>query len=228
MASYTYLIGSLLSLIAWIILYLNRKDLRKQILFMSILVAIQGLILETFLWTNDWWRPATITNTRTGVEDLIFAFSMGGIGASIYEEFFKKKVKPKKENKLPDNSFRIIFLVILLFSGTFPYFVLKYSSFITWLFGSILGTLVILYYRKELLYDSIFTGIIFTLMAFVAYPILNYLEPGFIYSWWQFQNISGIIYLGVPLEDIVWFFTAGALIGPFYEFWFGLQHDNIL
>lgn len=89
---YTYFVGTIIFFIPWLILYLWRKDIRKQMLQLSIWVAIGSLITAYFWWTIDWWRPETITGTRIGLEDLLLGFSNGGIAAVIYEEVFRKRL----------------------------------------------------------------------------------------------------------------------------------------
>ena len=83
---YTYLIGAVISFVPWLILYMHRKDLRGEMVTMSVLVAAMGLISNYFWWTEDWWRPLTITATRIGIEDIVLGFSTGGIAAVPLED----------------------------------------------------------------------------------------------------------------------------------------------
>lgn len=92
---YSYLIGDLTLLIVWFILFYFRKNVRKEMLIISLIIGIGGLFAET-IYTIDWWQPLTITGTLIGIEDFLFGFAIGGIGSSIYEVIFKKTVKIKK------------------------------------------------------------------------------------------------------------------------------------
>jgi len=38
-------------------------------------------------------------------------------------------------------------------------------------------------------------------------------------AFWYFKNIPNIVIFSVPLDDFIWYFLAGAFIGPLYEFW---------
>ena len=78
MAEYTYLIGSVIGIVIWIALYYHRKDVRKEMWIMSLLLAFFGLIFQVYFWTKDWWMPANITGTLVGIEDILFGFFMGG------------------------------------------------------------------------------------------------------------------------------------------------------
>jgi hypothetical protein len=44
---------------------------------------------------------------------------------------------------------------------------------------------------------------------------------------WFHQNISGITLLGIPIEDLVWFFVTGIFLSPLYEFWKGEKLEKL-
>jgi hypothetical protein len=226
MVAYTYLIGSLITLAVWFVLYYFRKDFRKEMLLMGSLVAIFGLIMEALVWTKDWWRPITITGTLVGVEDLIFGFGMGGITAIVYEEIFKKKIVARKLKEKNHKLHLSIFLGVSILVGSILYFGFGYSSFTTWLISVSLAVFIIYFLRPDLIVDSIVTGFIIAIFSVILFALMNLVEPGFVHRWWLFEHLSGIIFLGVPLEDVIWFFTTGLFIGPIYEFWQGMRLKN--
>ena len=79
--------------------------------------------------------------------------------------------------------------------------------------------LIIYIKRKDLIDESLATAVIITIMSVIGYSLLNLISPGFIEEFWLFQNIGKVLILGVPLEEIIWFFVIGAFIGPLYEYW---------
>src|SRR5688572_32751862 len=89
---YAYLVSTLPFLLMWLVLYAQRKDLRPQMRFMSLFVAVSGLIAEGLWWTVDWWHPPTITGTRVGIEDFLLGFTNGGVAAVLYETIFRKRL----------------------------------------------------------------------------------------------------------------------------------------
>lgn len=91
---YAFIIGNLLFLLVWIILFTIRPYLRKEMLIMSLIVAPMGPISEIF-YLRDYWRPETFNGLLIGVEDLLFGFTIGGITAVIYEAFFSRKYLKK-------------------------------------------------------------------------------------------------------------------------------------
>lgn len=88
---YAYLIGNLSILLpVWSLLFYFRKDLQREMLGVSLFAGLAGPLSE-FWYLQDYWRPETFTGTLIGVEDFLFGFFIGGIGAVIYEEIFGKR-----------------------------------------------------------------------------------------------------------------------------------------
>lgn len=218
---YSYLIGDFILLAIWIILYLWRKDIRKEMLLLSIIFGIGGIFVQ-FIYIQDWWHPLTITNTIVGIEDFLFGFVTGGIAGVIYEEIFKRKVKIRKTDKKKENYIWIkLFLIIslltiLLFIG---FYILKISSFYSSVLAFTISIFIIWIKRKDLIIDSIISGILLMIISFIVFNLMEIASPGWIHSTWYFENLSGIIILNSPLEDVIFFFLSGAFIGPLYEYW---------
>lgn len=215
---YSYLIGDLTILVIWIILFFYRKDIRKEMLSVSVIFGFIGFIAGP-VFAIDWWHPLTITNTIINFENFLFGFVVAGIAAVIYEEIFKKKVKLRKINK-EKKAIRIIFLMILgaaLFFGVF--FILNLHSFWASLVATLGVTSIIWIRRKDLIIDSLFSGFLLTLISFLFFIVPELFKSGWVLNHWYFENLTGIIILKAPLEDLIWFFTVGLLIGPLYEFW---------
>ncbi|MDP1729395.1 MAG: lycopene cyclase domain-containing protein [archaeon] len=218
---YSYLLGDAVLLIIWFALFFWRKNIRKEMIIISSLFGVAGIIAQ-FVYTADWWHPLTITNTLVGIEDFIFGFSVGGIASIIYEEVFKKRIRLRKASKKrelqEDKNFFLIGLSLAVIFFISFYF-LKINSF----YSSILAFAIPLIYmwlkRKDLIYDSLASGFLLMLVSFLAFIIPEFITPGWVQSAWYLENLSGIIILKAPLEDIIWFFLAGAFIGPLYEFW---------
>ncbi len=91
---YTYLIGDLILLVLWLVLFLYRKDTRKEMLILSLIFGVIGPFVE-LVHVLDWWKPLTITSTIPGIEDFLFGFGIGGVASVVYEHLFNKKVKIK-------------------------------------------------------------------------------------------------------------------------------------
>ena len=218
---YTYFFMALLFFIVWLLLFLWRKDTRKEMLVMSFVLALGGPISD-ILYTQDWWRPITLTYTRIGPESLIVGFMIGGISAVIYEDFFKKRIKIRKVSKNRKGKENlslvlILSLLIVLFFGSFYLF--KFNSLLATSFAFLIPTFLIWIKRKDLIVDSLFTGVVLVIVACFVYSALEFLTPGWIQAFWYFKNVPNVVFFNLPLDDIIWYFLAGLFIAPLYEFW---------
>ena len=218
---YTYLIGDIILLTLWLILFLYRKDTRKEMLIISLIFGFVGPFVEA-VYILDWWKPLTITNTSIGIEDFLFGFGIGGVASVIYGHLFNKRVKIKKVKKIKEekrnlNFLFLISLSMIIFFGGF--FILGLNSFIGSILAWIIPTLIIYAKRPDLIKNSILSGVSLLVLSILGYHILNFITPGFFGEFWLFQNIGQKIFLGIPLEEHLWFFVFGAFIGPLYEYW---------
>jgi len=218
---YSYLLTGLGFLLVWILLFIWRKDVRKEMILLSVIFGIVGLIAEP-IHIQDWWKPLTITNTAVGIEDFLYGFGVGGIAAVIYEEIFKKRIRMRKIGKkkeLKRDKSMIIFVSLFLAAFIVLFYVFNVNTFIGATLLLAVGTLVMWIRRRDLIVDSVASGILILLVSFAVYSVTEIITPGWVRAFWYFQNVPNIIIFNVPIDDIVWFFLAGAFIGPLYEFW---------
>jgi len=218
---YTYLLMALVFLAIWLALFIWRKNTRKEMLLMSLIFAFSGPLAE-IAYTQDWWHPLTLTNTVIGPEAILVGFMIGGIASVIYEDVFKKKLKIRKVSKTKKTqrnfSFLFIFSIsVILFFGSF--YLLKFNSLVATILALLVPTIMIWIKRKDLILDSLATGIFLVIVASFVYSVLEFLTPGWIHAFWFFKNVPDIIIFNLPLDDIIWYFLAGLFIGPLYEYW---------
>jgi hypothetical protein len=224
---YTYLLGTLIFAPIWIMLFINRRDLDKKIIFISLVIGLLAILWSPFFWI-DYWHPnylikfSFLSWQLGGIEDFLYGFFAGGITSAIYEEFFGKKFAKRKNRK-----HRWILLTIPLFF----IFIIGFSTSIFFHFNSLyaalisfsLGSLFIFFYRKDLLKDTLLSGLVFGIITLCFYLIFINIFPGIIQRWWYLEKISGKLFLGIPLEELYWAFGMGALGGPIYEFMMGIK-----
>lgn len=83
---FTWLIWASAFLLPWALLFVARPDLRRPMLWASVLTAPFGLTEPLFV--PRYWNPPTLFDfaQRTGfdLESLIFCFALGGLGVATY------------------------------------------------------------------------------------------------------------------------------------------------
>ena len=227
---YAYLIGDIYLAIIWLILYLKNKNLKKEMLFGSILypsiifplgliTMFLSFILPKITWryVPDYFNPDTLFNlsriTKFGaIEDILFMFFAGGIIAIIYEIILKKNVIKvnKRHHILSIVGFFTSYLIIAFIFTFNPIYNLIISGFI--------GFIIIVLQRQDLIKHSLYGAIIFTTFYFISVIIFNIFFPDVINTFWTIKNLSGIIIFKTPIEELLYAFSFGLMWAPMYEY----------
>lgn len=86
----------------------------------------------------------------------------------------------------------------------------------------------ILLRRKDLVLDSIMSGVLTMAIGTAVYFILYAAYPNFIEKFWYLPNFwfSKLI-LGIPVGEYIWYFLVGMFIGPLYEYLQSKKLQNI-
>lgn len=214
---YMYLAWALIFLAMWLVLYMLRKDTRKEMLSVSVLFGIGGLAAEK---TNiqDWWQPLTVTGTPIGVEDFIIGFAIGGVAAVIYEELYRLHLSKRISRKIAPIDSGFYLLTFPLLYLTF-FFLLHLGSFYSVVLAYSICIAYMLFTRRDLLLDSFMSGMLMLTVGSLIYLGLLVIQPAFIESFWFLPDTwYSELVLGVPIGEYIWFFLTGAYIGPLYEY----------
>jgi len=218
---YTYALKALTFFVVWMLLFILRKPNRKPMLIMSVIFAFVGPLVDT-VYTLDWWKPETITQTMVGPEAILVGFMIGGIAAVIYEGVFKRKIKVRKTSKIRKQARNINFLLMIALAGALffgSFYFLKLNSLIATIIALVIPAAIICIKRKDLIPDSLVTGVLLVGVAMLVYTAVELMTPGWVHAFWYFKNVPDIIILNVPIDDIIWYFVAGMFVGPLYEYW---------
>lgn len=217
------MIGSSYFMIIWLWLFFKLRAYRRDILWMSLGASWIGLCATYFWWIKDWWHPITITGTRIGIEDLFMSVSHLGIGVFGYMLIFHKKT----DNKHPISSDAILHVIkrfllwfFLSFGTTFVFFYfLSIRSFESTLAGMIVAGAYLLIKRPDLLKPMTLSGILFLAVALPIYLLLEKIYPlesaSLIY---YMGKLTGLIFLGIPIEDLIWYWFLGFFLGGAYPY----------
>jgi len=219
---YAYLIGSLFFLVIWLVLFIFKPKLRKEMLIISIVFLPAVPILE-YLHIRDYWMPDYIWGSFVGIEDFIFAFSFAGIAAVIYDVLPGKKRKELKEQE--QNIKKNWLVMIVFFSAViftifaFFHFMLAVNTVTALIFSFLMAGLYIIMTRRDLLRKALLSGVLMSIIFFLFYMVFFLrLYPDIVERWWNLAELSGNLIFGLPVEEVAWAFAFGLLFGPLYEF----------
>lgn len=216
-----WLLWSLGLLAIWLGVFLSKREARKRMLWASLLTMPFGLTEPLFV--PGYWNPPSVFDLaqRTGldIESLIFCFGIGGLGVVLYDVIFRVRHVRMSVAEMHHRHHRfhiwalispfILFPVLFFATGWNPIYVGSVSMF--------LAGLAALWCRPDLKRKIWIGGTIFLLFYFVYFFLLELLNPGYVEKVWNLPALSGILILGVPLEELMFAFTFGMLWSSYYE-----------
>lgn len=229
---YEYLSGCAILFIIWLWAFIIRRDLRKPMIwsgvFYLIINTLLFIIFKFFFLIGTlrnsstivpgYWSPDTLFNLgrTTGgyaLEDAIFMMLVGGIATFLYDYIHRKKIKIKKNRKhhvrAPIIGFFIAIVFALITQANIIYALMVFG---------IVGAASIWIERKDLIKNSLFGGFAFLIIYFLAFLLFNWIFPGFISQAYNLKNLSGILVLTVPLEELLYAISFGLIWSPIYEY----------
>ena len=207
----------------WLVVYflLDAKDKKKEMFIVSLWTSLLGFTEPLFV--PKYWNPPSLFDLahRTGfdIESLIFSFGIGGIAVVLYEWIFRARheIISQDEQHAMRHRFHfwaiisapVIFAILLLATNLNP----LHSAIIT----MILGGLFAWYCRPDLKKKMIVSAFIFLALYFFYFLTLIAFYPGYVERVWNLLAISGVLILGIPLEELLFALSFGFIWSSIYE-----------
>jgi hypothetical protein len=222
--TYTCVVYALLFLLAWTIVYALSRRARTAMIWTGLAFAPAAVIGE--LWhLKDYWSPTYIAQLRIGawrfggIEDYVFGFALAGISAGVFEILTLRQGLPALPRiSLPAYlrmaGFGLIGLSLMVVSTA----LLHLRSMHTATVAIVLTALLMFVLRPEVAPRALLTALAFAGFFWFFYAgIIIPLYPGMIGAFWMPSGNLGIRLAGVPLEEVVWGFSASLFAGPVFR-----------
>lgn len=207
-------------LIPWGLLYASFPAHRRAMLWVSLYTTPFGLTEPIFV--PEYWAPPGLFDLalRTGfdIESLIFCFGIGGVGAVLYNVATGSRFEAVDEGykRLPLHRHHgwAIAAPFLAFPALYflPWNPI-YPAFVAMITGSVATILC----RPDLKGKTWIGGVLFTGYYWIFVEGLELLSPGYVERVWNLSDLSGILILATPLEELVFAFTFGTYWAGVYE-----------
>jgi hypothetical protein len=217
---YVWLVWSSVFLIPWICAYVAFPHQRKAMVWASLFTLPLGLTEPLFV--PAYWNPPSLFDfaQRTGfdIESLIFSFSIGGVGAVLYNLLTVSAPadlplveRAAQRHRIHTWALAVPFVAFpLLYS--FPWNPI-YPAIIAMAFGALAAIVC----RPDLAPKMGLGSILF--LAYYALFLLG-LEgtaPGYIERVWNLPALSGLEIAGLPIEELLFAAAFGAYWSSVYE-----------
>ena len=225
---YAWLIWSLFFLLIWIILYLSgNPSLREKPAFRKEMLSISfGTMLLGFtepLFVPEYWNPPTLFDlaqlTGFDIESLIFTFAIGGTGSVLYRVIYKKNIMKMEINEMKSSRHQLH--IYILFLPVPIFIVLAIFTQLNHIYCGVIamfaGALLTLYCRPDLKWKIWIGGLLFLIYYFIFFLTLLAFFPDFVTRVWNLEVLTGILFLGIPIEELMYAFTFGMLWSSLYE-----------
>lgn len=214
MYPYAYLTWDLLFLAFWILLFISRPRVRREMLLFSIVGAFLGP-LAGYFYAFDYFRPEHLFGGLLGIEELLNGFVNAGIAAGLYEFVrLDRGQRTARPGLWPLALVTYVFGALWMYVGIVSLGVPSIWVSLGLFFG--LG-LFILFWRPRLWHNALWSGVLFMSFHTVFYLWFFAAYPGVLEAWWVTDGMLGVYPLGVPLEEILWTFGWGFVAGPCSE-----------
>jgi hypothetical protein len=187
---------------------------------MSAITSLLGLTEPIFV--PRYWNPPSLFDLarRTGfdIESLIFSFAIGGIGAVLYDALTKQGsavVDPAERHHRRHRLHRVALLVpFLLF---IPLYLLPWNPIYPSITCLAVGALASVLCRPDLLVRTAVGGMLFLGMYALFVASLRWSQPGYIERVWNLDELSGVMPVGIPLEELLFGLAFGMYWSGIYE-----------
>lgn len=218
---FAYLIGSLFLAVIWLGLFIVIPKSRKKMIWVSFLTLLLGLTEPIFV--PRYWVPPTLFNLantyRIDLESFIFSFAIGGVASVIYETISRQKKKMSEpERHLKRHRFHRLAVLSPLPVFVFLYWLTDMNPIYSTLVALATGVVATKFCRPDLKSVMVRAAIIFTVIYFLIFWVtFVVLTPGYVTHVWKLSDLTEVLILGVPLEELLFAAAFGAMWGSIYE-----------
>ncbi|MBI5001868.1 hypothetical protein HZC31_00620 [Candidatus Woesearchaeota archaeon] len=216
-----WLTFSLLFLGVWLLIFLAKPTVRREMFWVSLFTMPFGFTEPLFV--PEYWSPPSLFDlaARTGfdIESLIFCFAIGGIGAVLYEALFRVKHKklPEKEKHCKRHHFHLLALTSPLFVFIPLLLWTEINSIYAACIAMFVGGIAAMLCRPDLTRKILIGALLFLSLYFIFFLTFILAYPGIVQEVWNLSALSGILFLGIPIEELLFGFTFGMLWSSAYE-----------
>jgi Lycopene cyclase len=219
---YSYLVGVLIFWIAWVFCFILGRSYRPEIRWGTLIAA--PMALTSILFIPQYWTPPSLFDLdqkiRVGIEDFLWAAAVGGIASAVGEILLAEKLAAVRQSR-HRRHYGPFFLVVAIFVALELWHLDK--TMINMIVSFAVGAMVLAYLRPNLIPLMLVSTASFALLYFLLFLCVLFLYPEFVERFYNRPNLLGIYLCGVPIEEILFAATGGAIWSVAYEYVHGYR-----
>lgn len=214
---YSYLMGTLLFVAVWFVCLIVGKSYRRQSGWGALVSAPFAI---TSLWfIPQYWSPPSLFNLdakyKVGIEDFLWAAAVGGIASVIGEMYLRERLVERRKQKRKKHVAPFVVLAVLIL-GLHHFWPEK--TIYDMIVALSICAFVVIVLRPDLWLVMAAGAVVFTILYWGLFETLLRLYPHFIQKFYNVPNLIGKYLLGVPVEELLFAASGGAVWSAAYEY----------
>jgi len=207
-------------LLPWGLLYIGFPRHRNVMRWASVFTAPFGLTEPIFV--PEYWSPPSLFNLarRTGfdLESVVFSFGIGGVAAVLYSILAGTRLKAVDElsKHVPRHRYHKWALAVP-FLGFPVLYAFPWNPIYPAVTAMVLGAVATGLCRPDLKRKTWVGGVLFLAYYWVFVEGLELLSPGYVEQVWNLPDLTGVLVLNSPLEELLFAFAFGMYWSGVYE-----------
>lgn len=219
---YSYLVGTLIFWAAWTVCAVVGKTYRSEMRWGTLVAA--PMALTSLLFVPQYWTPPSLfdldAKIRVGIEDLLWAAAVGGIAAIMGEILLKERLEALRKSRHRRHYAPFVVAVAAFLVLRFG---LHWKTMNSTIVALTTCACVVAYLRPNLIKLMLTSAVSFTVLYFVLFLVVLALYPEFVRRYYTLKNLLGIRVLGVPIEELLFAASGGAVWSVAYEYVHGYR-----
>ena len=213
-----FLLLGLCLLAAWGVFAALREDLRAPMLKLSAVGAVAGLVSEIWYF-RDYWRPPTLAGVgRPSLEDALFGFAVTGVGFAVSKVVHGRRLTTGAPRRYGTTAALAAggFVALAAGTGLFGWNSIFVSSAAFLAAAAVMAAL-----RPDLAGTALESALLLVVIVVPVYVVLfDVVSPAYWDRYWLLAGTAfGTRVLGnIPVTELLWYASWGALAGIGYEF----------
>jgi len=219
---YSYFVGVIIFWVAWIVCFILARAYRSEIRWGTLVAT--PMALTSLLFVPQYWTPPSLFNLdlkiRVGIEDFLWAAAVGGIASAVGEILLREKLAAIRRSR-HKRHYAPFVLIVVIFAALELW--RRNKTMDNTIISFAIGALVLAYLRRNLIPLMIVSTVSFTALYFVLFSCVLLLYPEFVQRYYTLANLLGIYIRGVPIEELLFAATGGAIWSVAYEYLHGYR-----